>query len=59
MQTRMSPHQPGSLEILDICKLRGILPETVASQVKKISGLLVERLQNMGHDISPFDRKHP
>lgn len=29
MQTRMSPHQLGILEILDICKLRGIQPETV------------------------------
>ncbi len=29
MQTRMSPHQLGVLEILDICALRGIEPETV------------------------------
>ena len=29
IQTRMSPHQLGILEILDICKLRGIVPETV------------------------------
>ncbi|MEN8200827.1 MAG: HyaD/HybD family hydrogenase maturation endopeptidase [Thermodesulfobacteriota bacterium] len=29
MQTRMSPHQLGILEILDICKLRGIEPERV------------------------------
>jgi hydrogenase maturation protease len=29
MQTRMSPHQLGILEILDICKLRDIQPETV------------------------------
>ncbi|MBU0960103.1 MAG: HyaD/HybD family hydrogenase maturation endopeptidase [Proteobacteria bacterium] len=29
MQTRMSPHQLGILEILDICKLRDISPETV------------------------------
>lgn len=29
MQPRMSPHQLGILEILDICKLRGIEPETV------------------------------
>lgn len=29
IQTRMSPHQLGILEILDICKLRDISPETV------------------------------
>ncbi len=29
MQTRMSPHQLGILEILDICKLREVNPETV------------------------------
>ena len=29
IQTRMSPHQLGILEILEICKLRGIEPETV------------------------------
>jgi hydrogenase maturation protease len=29
MQPRMSPHQLGILEILDICKLRGIEPECV------------------------------
>jgi hydrogenase maturation protease len=29
MQTRMSPHQLGVLEILDICVLRGIYPEIV------------------------------
>lgn len=29
IQTRMSPHQLGILEILDICKLRGKVPETV------------------------------
>lgn len=29
IQTRMSPHQLGILEILDICKLRGVVPETV------------------------------
>ena len=76
MQTRMSPHQLGVLEILDICKLRGISPEIVeffcvvpeslatglemsepvASQVKKISGLLVRRLQDMGHNISRIER---
>ena len=29
MNTRMSPHQLGVLEILDICVLRGLYPETV------------------------------
>jgi hydrogenase maturation protease len=78
MQTRMSPHQLGILEILDICKLRGIQPEcvefycvvpeslatglemseVVASQVEKISGLLVERLQQLGHDIHLQDKEH-
>ncbi len=29
MQPKMSPHQLGILEILDICKLRGIEPECV------------------------------
>ncbi len=29
MQPRMSPHQLGVMEILDICKLRGIEPECV------------------------------
>ncbi len=29
IQTRMSPHQLGILEMLDICKFRGIEPETV------------------------------
>ena len=78
MQTRMSPHQLGILEILDICKLRGISPETVeffcvvpeslatglemsdvvASQVKKVSSILVERLQDIGHNVSPLGRKH-
>lgn len=78
MQTRMSPHQLGILEILDICKLRGISPETVeffcvvpeslatglemsevvAVQVEKISCLLVERLRNLGHDISPHYDQH-
>jgi len=71
MQPRMSPHQLGILEILDICKLRGIEPETVdfycvvpkslatglemteavSSQIAKISGLLVERLQKLGHEV--------
>jgi hydrogenase maturation protease len=71
MQTRMSPHQLGILEILDISKLRDIEPDcvefycvvpeslatglemsdVVASQVEKISTLLVQRLQQMGHDI--------
>ncbi len=71
MQVRMSPHQLGIVEILDICKLRGVYPEcvefycvipesiatgldmtpVVAAQVKKISGLLVERLQKEGYDI--------
>lgn len=78
MQTRMSPHQLGILEILDICKLRGIQPEcvdfycvvpeslatglemsdVVASQVEKISGLLVQRLQQLGHDIRLQDKEH-
>ncbi len=78
MQTRMSPHQLGILEILDICKLRGIQPEcvefycvvpeslatgiemsdVVASQVKKISGLLVERLQQLGYDIHLKENIH-
>lgn len=78
MQTRMSPHQLGILEILDICKLRGIQPEcvefycvipeilvtglemsgVVASQVGKISGLLVKRLQQMGHDIPLKENKN-
>jgi len=29
IQTRMSPHQLGILEMLDICKFRGVEPETV------------------------------
>lgn len=78
MQTRMSPHQLGILEILDICKLRGIQPqcvefycvvpesmatglemtEVVASQVNKISGLLVERLQREGYDIRLKEKEH-
>lgn len=29
MQTRMSPHQLGILEMLDICKFRGVEPSTV------------------------------
>lgn len=29
IQTRMSPHQIGMLEILDICKIRGKVPEQV------------------------------
>ena len=29
MQTRMSPHQLGILEMLDICKFRGVEPDTV------------------------------
>ena len=78
MQTRMSPHQLGILEILDICKLRGVHPEcvefycvipeslatglamsdVVASQVEKISGLLVERLQKLGHDIHLQEKEH-
>ena len=72
MQTRMSPHQLGILEILDICNLRGLSPEiveffcvvpeslatglemsdAVASQVEKISAILVERLQRMGHNVN-------
>ncbi len=78
MQPRMSPHQLGILEILDICKLRGVEPEcvdfycvvpeslatgldmteAVASQIEKISGLLVERLQKMGHDIRLKEQEH-
>jgi len=78
MQIRMSPHQLGILEILDICKLRGIQPEcvefycvvpeslatglamsdVVASQVEKISGLLVERLLQLGHDIHLQEKEH-
>lgn len=71
LQPRMSPHQLGILEILDICKLRDVNPETVeffcvvpeslatglemsecvAAQVAKISDLLVQRLQSLGHTI--------
>ncbi len=78
MQTRMSPHQLGILEILDICKLREIQPECVefycvvpesldtglemteivSSQIPKISGLLVSRLQDMGHDICLKENVH-
>ncbi|MCF8055043.1 MAG: HyaD/HybD family hydrogenase maturation endopeptidase [Desulfocapsa sp.] len=78
MQTRMSPHQLGILEILDICKLRGIEPEcvefycvvpesfetglemsdVVASQVEKISGLLVQRLQKMGYGAGLIEKEH-
>lgn len=29
MQTRISPHQLGILEMLDICKFRGVEPDTV------------------------------
>ncbi len=29
IQTRMSPHQLGILEMLDICKFRGVVPEIV------------------------------
>ncbi len=78
MQPRMSPHQLGILEILDICKLRGIEPEcvefycvvpeslatglemsaVVAAKVKKISGLLVERLRQLGHDIHLQEKEH-
>ncbi len=78
MNPRMSPHQLGIIEILDICKFRGIEPdcvefycvvpetlatglemsEAVASQVGKMSGLLVERLQKMGYDIHPKEKEH-
>ena len=78
MQPRMSPHQLGILEILDICKLRGLEPgcvefycvvpeslatgldmtEGVASQIEKISVLLVERLQKLGHDIRLKEKVH-
>ncbi|AGF77731.1 hydrogenase maturation protease [Desulfocapsa sulfexigens DSM 10523] len=78
MQPRMSPHQLGILEILDICSLRGIEPgcvefycvvpeslatglemtEAVASKIEKISGLLVERLQKMGHEIRLKEKEH-
>jgi hydrogenase maturation protease len=79
MQTRMSPHQLGVLEILDICALRGIEPETVefycvipesiatglemsrcvAGQVEKTASILVERLQKLGHKITPKNTVKP
>lgn len=79
MQTRMSPHQLGVLEMLDICALRGSKPEIVefycvvpksiamglemsqcvSAQVEKTAAILVQRLQKLGHHITPENTVHP
>lgn len=48
IQTRMSPHQIGMLEILDICKIRGKVPE----QVQFIT--VVPQTLEPGMDLSPL-----
>ena len=48
VQTRMSPHQIGMLEILDICKIRGKVPE----QVQYIT--VVPQTLETGMDLSPL-----
>ncbi|WP_319547545.1 HyaD/HybD family hydrogenase maturation endopeptidase [Desulfogranum marinum] len=48
VQTRMSPHQIGMLEILDICKIRGKVPE----QVQFIT--VVPQTLEPGMDLSPL-----
>ena len=56
VQTRMSPHQIGMLEILDICKIRGKVPEqiqfiTVVPQTlepgMELSPLIAERVSDV------------
>jgi hydrogenase maturation protease len=48
VQTRMSPHQIGMLEILDICKIRGKVPE----QVQFIT--VVPQTLEPGMELSPL-----
>lgn len=48
VQTRMSPHQIGMLEILDICKIRGKVPE----QVQYIT--VVPQILETGMELSPL-----
>ncbi len=48
VQTRMSPHQIGMLEILDICKIRGKVPE----QVQYIT--VVPQTLETGMELSPL-----
>lgn len=58
IQTRMSPHQIGMLEILDICRIRGKVPEKVQfitgipktlDTGMKMSPLLETRMKNVVH----------
>ncbi|MGE4560571.1 MAG: HyaD/HybD family hydrogenase maturation endopeptidase [Desulfobulbus sp.] len=48
IQTRMSPHQIGMLEILDICRIRGRVPQ----QVQFIT--VVPECLDTGMDLSPL-----
>lgn len=48
IQTRMSPHQIGMLEILDICSIRGKVPE----QVRFIT--VVPQTLDAGMELSPL-----
>lgn len=48
VQTRMSPHQIGMLEILDICKMRGKVPENVQYIT------VVPQTLETGMDLSPL-----
>lgn len=78
LTTRMSPHQLGILEMLDICKFRGVEPEVVeffcvipksmetglelsdvvAPKVAEISQKLVERLLELGYQITKKEKEH-
>jgi len=48
LQLRMSPHQVGLLEIIDICRLRGRVPEEI-----KVIGIIPEKVE-LGLELSPL-----
>lgn len=59
IQTRMSPHQLGILEILDICKLRGIVPETVEffCVIPKNIAMGLEMSEEVGSQVEKISEK--
>ncbi len=59
IQTRMSPHQLGILEILDICKLRGVVPETVEffCVIPKNTEMGLEMSEAVGAQVGKISKK--
>ncbi|NOX24549.1 MAG: hydrogenase maturation protease, partial [Deltaproteobacteria bacterium] len=50
LQLRLSPHQVGLLEIIDICRLRGKVPAEI-----KVIGIIPDKVE-LGLELSPVLR---